>query len=730
MESILHAPLPLFVLQTVIIVVASRLLGAASKRIGQPLVIAEIVAGILLGPSLLGWLLPAAEKTIFPASSMPLLSLMAQVGLVLFMFLIGLEVDPRLLKGRGHASVAISHSSIVAPFALGALVAYGLQSELRPEGVRFTSFFLFMGAAMSITAFPVLARILVERRLLKTRIGAVAIACAAVDDVTAWCILAFVVSIARAAGIASAVRTLVFAVVYIGAMFWLVRPLLKRFSDHTKSGVTQNIVAVTLVLLLVSSWLTELIGIHALFGAFLFGAILPKEGGFASALAEKVEDLVVVLFLPLFFAYSGLRTQLGLLDTPHSWAICGLIVIVACAGKFGGSAIAARLTGMPWREASAVGVLMNTRGLMELIVLNLGLDLGVISPKLFTMMVIMALATTFITTPLLAWIYPTERMRLEESDALDAAVPSLSPDRFTAIACVAFERSGPSLVTLGAALCGSDESKGRLYALRLVPPANRPSFVLAQQTALAASMASSAEASLAPALARAKALDVAVRPISFVSASPAKDICDVADTKAASLVLLGWHKPVLGKTMLSGTVHDVMASAHSDVGVLVDRDLNKIERVLVPYLGSDHDRAALALAKRIADNTGARVSVLHVVAPKSDSGSDGDRLGVAERVDETFQEQGKKQSYEVELKVVPHADPARAVLDESRQGYDLVLVGIGKQWGLEHRSFGLQAETILAKSSVSVLVVRHATAPALAGGRATATQGQPLTVGS
>lgn len=709
MHSVLQAPLPLFVLQAVLIVVASRLLGAGARRIGQPLVIAEIVAGIVLGPSLLGWIAPHVEAAVFPAKSMPLLGLTSQVGLVLFMFLIGLELDPRLLKGRGHTSVAISHSSIVAPFALGGLVAFALHDDLAPPGVSFTAFFLFMGAAMSITAFPVLARILVERRMLRSKVGAIAIACAAVDDVTAWCILAFVVSVARATGVRPALVTLGLAAAYIGVMVWVVRPALRRWADRTKLGLTQNLVAITIVLLLASSWMTELIGIHALFGAFLFGAILPKEGGFASALAEKFEDLVVVLFLPLFFAYSGLRTQIGLLDTTASWLTCGLVIVAACAGKFGGSAIAARLTGMSWREASAIGVLMNTRGLMELIVLNIGLDLGVISPKLFTMMVIMALVTTFITSPLLDRIYPRELLLRELAEHTETTgVTTLPlPTRFVAVACVAFERSGPALVTLGAALCGCDEAKSRLYALRLVPPANRASFVLEQQSKAEAA----AEGALAPALARARDLACPVRPLSFVSGAPAEDICDVAQVKQADLVLLGWHKPVFGGTMLSGTVHDVMASARSHVGVLVDRGLARIERVLVPYLGSVHDRAALALAKRIAENTGARVTVLHVVAPKQ---PDGERVGVAERVHEEFHGNtaAGERAHEVELKLVPHSDPSRAVLEESRGGYDLILIGIGRQWGLEHRSFGLYAEAILSKAPISVLVVRGAPEPA------------------
>ncbi|WP_394826477.1 cation:proton antiporter [Pendulispora albinea] len=427
MSTLLEGPLPLFVVQAILVIVTSRALGAVARRFGQPMVVAEIVAGIVLGPSLLGWLLPGFEAAVFPAKSMQLLGLLSQIGLILFMFLVGLEFDPKMLKGRTRSSVAISHTSIVVPFALGALLAWHLHGEYAPSGVPLTSFTLFMGTAMSITAFPVLARILTERNLLRSRVGTIAITCAAVDDITAWCILAFVVAIARSATLTGAVRTSALTLLYITVMFLAARPLLRRWLERIHVGLTQNLIAVALVLLLLSSWVTELIGIHALFGAFLFGAILPKEGNFAANIAHKLGDLVVVLMLPLFFAYSGLRTQLGLLSGTKDWIVCAGIVVLACIGKFGGSTVAARLTGLPWRESSAIGTLMNTRGLMELVVLNIGLDLGVLSPVLFTMMVIMALVTTLLTTPVLQSIYPVELLRESVIPTPDRTYPAAEP---------------------------------------------------------------------------------------------------------------------------------------------------------------------------------------------------------------------------------------------------------------------------------------------------------------
>jgi Kef-type K+ transport system membrane component KefB len=421
----LNNPIILFIVQLLVIIGLSRLIGRGMRWLGQPLVIAEVVAGICLGPSLLGWLAPEVMKALFPDGSLPVLKVLSQVGLMLFMFLIGLELDPRLLKGRGHASVAISHSSIIVPFALGGVAALWLYPRLADPGVPFSSFILFMGVAMSVTAFPVLARILTERRMMDSKVGIITITCAAVDDVTAWCLLAFVVAIARASDVMHAVLTTLFALLYIAVMLTLVRPLLARLWARMArgKGLNQNGVALTLLLLLTSSWITEVIGIHAVFGAFMMGVLIPKQDGQAKALAGRLEDVTVVLLLPLFFAYSGLRTQVGLLDSAGKWAMCGLIILIACVGKFGGSAVAARLTGLRWREASTVGILMNTRGLMELIVLNIGLELGVISPTLFTMMVIMALVSTFITTPLLHWLYPP-RQRVRDRMAARSREPA------------------------------------------------------------------------------------------------------------------------------------------------------------------------------------------------------------------------------------------------------------------------------------------------------------------
>jgi Kef-type K+ transport system membrane component KefB len=395
-------------LQVAVILAAARLVGWVFRKIHQPQVIGEMLAGILLGPSLLGWAAPSVSAFIFPPQSLGFLSALSQIGLVLFMFLVGLEFDWRGLRKQGHTALVTSHASIVAPFLLGTALALFLYPRLSDESVTFTNFALFMGIAMSITAFPVLARILSERQMLRSKVGNLTIACAAVDDVTGWCILAGVVLLVRASsGPLPLWLTLAGTAAFVVVMVFLVRPLLRRILQAFKRehGISPDTMAVIFLLVLVSGLTTEVLGIHALFGAFFAGVILPREYSLVEALGEKIESVSTVLLLPLFFAFTGLRTTVGLVSGGIMWSYVALIILVAVTGKFGGSAIAARITGMNWREASTVGILMNTRGLMELVVLNIGLDIGVLSPALFTMMVLMALVTTFMTSPLLQWVH-------------------------------------------------------------------------------------------------------------------------------------------------------------------------------------------------------------------------------------------------------------------------------------------------------------------------------------
>jgi Kef-type K+ transport system membrane component KefB len=404
------------VLQIAVILVAARLVGFLFQKIHQPQVMGEMVAGILLGPSLLGWLVPGVSAALFPPASLSYLNALSQVGLVVFMFVVGLALNPSDLHGYGHAAVLTSHVSIVAPFCLGGLTALYLYPRLSDDGVTFTGFALFMGAAMSITAFPVLARILTERGLLRSRMGTMAIACAAVDDVTGWCILAYIVVLVRVTHAARpAWVTIAGSLAYVLIMVFVVRRILPAFEREfrKRDRLSDNLVAVIVVLVLVSALATEWLGIHLLFGAFLMGAIMPKTQEFTHYLLHKFESVTVVLLLPLFFAFTGLRTRIGVGGGRAIWLYSAIVIVVAITGKLGGSMFAARLAGMPWREAASLGILMNTRGLMELVILNIGLDIGVISPAMFSIMVLMALVTTFMTTPLLEWVYPTRLLRAQ-----------------------------------------------------------------------------------------------------------------------------------------------------------------------------------------------------------------------------------------------------------------------------------------------------------------------------
>jgi Kef-type K+ transport system membrane component KefB len=370
-----------FLVALVVIVAATRLMGYVFQRIDQPAVIGELIGGILLGPSLLGWAAPGLAAAVLPPAVMPLLRVHAQAGVIFFMFLVGLELDGKMIRQSSRTTIFISHASIILPFALGYGLAHAIYPRLSPPGVQFTPFALFIGVSMSITAFPVLARILRDRGLNRTRMGNVAMACAAVDDVTAWCLLALVISISE-------------------------------FGDWGS--------AITHIPGVVAGHLNH----YAIFAAFLAGALMPKKARLGGALHDRLARILALLFLPVFFAFSGIRTHIGLIDGLADWGVCAAIIAVACAGKFGGSVTAARLTGLGWRDSAALGVLMNTRGLVELVVLNIGLDLGVITPTLFTMLVVMALVTTFMTSPLLQLLLRNNPWTSEVRVNVDPAVRS------------------------------------------------------------------------------------------------------------------------------------------------------------------------------------------------------------------------------------------------------------------------------------------------------------------
>jgi Kef-type K+ transport system membrane component KefB len=399
-----RAPVSILLLQIVVIVAVASLFSRLFRHIGQPPVMGEMIAGIVLGPSVLGFFFPQVMSFVFPASSLETLRLLSQIGVVLFMFIVGMELNVRHVKERGSAAVMISHASIIVPFVLGTGLALFLYRGLAPPGTSFSAFALFIGVAMSITAFPVLARILEDRNLTQSNLGSIALTCAAVDDVTAWCILALVIALVQASGIAVSLVTLVFTLLFAAAMIFVVRPQLRRMVKQSAGPHihTRRVIAGVLAFVLICALITETIGIHALFGAFIAGVVMPPSADFRKSLRDKLDAFSAAALLPLFFAFTGLRTQIGLLNDWRSWALCGVIIVVAIAGKLGGSMLMSRFTGMSWSQSFSIGVLMNTRGLVELVVLNIGYDLGILSGRIFAMMVLMALVTTFMTGPLLS----------------------------------------------------------------------------------------------------------------------------------------------------------------------------------------------------------------------------------------------------------------------------------------------------------------------------------------
>ena len=408
-------------LQLIVILIVVQLFGHVSGRIGQQWVIGEILAGIALGPSLLGAFFPGIKAIVFPASALPTLQTLGDIGLVFYMFSLGSRLDTPVILRQSRKAIVASLSGILLPLILGASLAFALYPAFAGPKATRLSFMLLVGTAMAITAFPVLARLLTEKKMLGTSIGTLALTCAAIDDVIAWCLLALVIAVVHAKGVTSGLLTVGLTLLFIGVMLGIVRPLLAYASRRIPWP--HLLVALTLVLLLLSAYTTNAIGIHPVFGAFLMGIILPRRAAFIEQV-RSLDQVNNVLFLPLFFVYSGLRTQIGLISAPALWLICLLVLAVACLGKVLGGTLSVRWMGESWRESLILGILMNTRGLVELIVLNIGLDLGVLSPALFAMLVIMAVVTTMMASPLL----PLLGYRQKSQPEHHAAIPEIETE--------------------------------------------------------------------------------------------------------------------------------------------------------------------------------------------------------------------------------------------------------------------------------------------------------------
>ncbi|MFV5687612.1 cation:proton antiporter [Flavobacterium sp. ZT3R25] len=630
MQHSFQDPLAILLAQIITIILVARFFGWVFKKIGQPSVIGEIIAGIVLGPSLLGMYFPEFSATLFPVESLGNLKFLSQIGLILFMFVIGMELDLKVLKNKANEAVVISHASIVIPFALGIGLAYFVYNRFAPEGVKFLSFSLFMGIAMSITAFPVLARIVQERGIHKTRLGAIVITCAAADDITAWCILAVVIAIVKAGTFVSSLYIISLAIIYVLLMIFIVKPFLKRIGDlyGTKDSIVKPVVAIFFLVLILSSYATEVIGIHALFGAFMAGAIMPDVPKFRSIFIEKVEDVALILLLPLFFVFTGLKTEIGLLNDPYLWKVTGFIILVAVVGKFLGSALAAKFVGQSWRDSLTIGALMNTRGLMELIVLNIGLELKVLTPEVFTMMVIMALVTTFMTGPALDLINYIFKTR----DGVDAEEEA-NHNKFRILISFGNNEKGKSLLRLANSLVKKTKETSTITVMHLSLSDEMHQF----------NMEDKEKNSFIPIVEESQILKQEITTIFKATIDIETDIADIANQGDYDLLLIGLGKSIFEGTILGKVIgfttriinpdrlidkftgkeglfenspfdertRQIISKTKMPIGILIDKDLQKVDEVFLPIFSSE-DSFLLDYAQKLIYNNNSKIVILDV----------------------------------------------------------------------------------------------------------------------
>lgn len=624
----LSHPLAILLVQIITIIFVARFFGWICRKIGQPTVIGEMIAGIVLGPSLVGTYLPEYSALLFPDGSKGNLQFLSQIGLILFMYVVGMELDLGALKNKAKDAVIISHASIIIPFTLGLGLAYFIYTQFAPQGVEFMAFGLFMGIAMSITAFPVLARIVQERGLHRTRIGAMVITCAAADDVTAWCILAAVIAIVKAGSFVSSLYVIGLSLAYVCLMLWVVKPFLKKIGELflNKENITKPVVAIFFLTLLISAYTTEIIGIHALFGAFMAGAIMPENMRFRNIFIEKVEDVSQVMLLPLFFVFTGLNTNIGLLNDPYMWKICGLIIAVAVAGKFIGSALTARFVGQNWRDSLTIGALMNTRGLMELIVLNIGLELGVLSTEIFSMMVIMALATTFMTGPaldLIGYIYNRKK------NYIPSEIRQVS--KFKVLVSFDSPEGGKTLLKLANAFVKKMKSNAMVTAMHISPSSEIHTFNLEEYE----------KESFKPVLAEAESLNQKVTTLFKATTDIDSDITIVANKGEFDLVLIDIGRSIFEGTLLGKILgfttriinpesllntftgkeklfenspfdektQHILSKTEAPVGILVDKEFSSTDRVFITIF-DPADAFLINFAQRLISNAGSQVTVL------------------------------------------------------------------------------------------------------------------------
>ncbi|MFV0469457.1 MAG: cation:proton antiporter [Dysgonomonas sp.] len=624
----LHHSTGLLLLQIIVIIIAARFFGWIFKKMGQPSVIGEILAGIILGPSLLGLYFPEVSGFLFPVQSLGNLQILSQIGLILFMFVIGMELNLKALQSKAHDAIVISHASIIIPFSLGVGLAYFIYQAHAPEHIEFSSFALFIGISLSITAFPVLARIIQERGIHKTKLGAVIITCAAADDITAWCLLAVVIAIVKAGAVLSSLYTVAFAIVYVFFMIKMVRPFLKRIGElyQSEKQLNQSVVALFFVVLLLSSFVTETIGIHALFGAFMAGAIMPDNINFRKIFIGKIEDVALVLFLPIFFVISGLRTEIGLINDPGLWEITGIIILLAIIGKFVGSALAAKFVGQNWRDSLTIGALMNTRGLMELVALNIGYELGVLKAEIFAMMVIMALVTTFMAGPILKLINKI----FKDNDKKEAEKIS-NIVKYKLLMFFRNPEKGIALVKLADSLSKKVDDNTSLTAV----------YMISSKGLHQIDADTYEKESFVPIVTKAHSLNREIISFFKISNDVSTDLSDIANRGEYDLLLMNLEESifegsllgrvlgfttqiinpeklintVIGKerlienSLIDNNTRLILAKTKIPVGILIDKNFKNPDNIFIPIF-SEKDEFLIIYAQKFIHNIGSQVSIL------------------------------------------------------------------------------------------------------------------------
>jgi Kef-type K+ transport system membrane component KefB/nucleotide-binding universal stress UspA family protein len=698
----------LVLLEILVVIGFSRLVGLLFRAIKQPLVIGEIVAGIMLGPSLLGRIFPDASAALFPAETSPILDVLSQIGLIFFMFLIGLELDPKYLKGKVKVAIFTSIAGIVLPFTLAGFLAVWLYPLGQGNGTSLLAFGLFLGSALSITAFPVLARIISESNLQNTPLGSLALTCAAVDDVAAWCLLAVSIAVARTNSMMGALPNILLSLLYIVFMLTAGRWLLGALSSHydRTNKLSQLLLAGIYMSVVSSALIAEAIGIHFIFGAFLIGVAMPKNEGLVREVAQKTEDFVLIFLLPIFFVYSGLKTKIGLIDSPYLWLVCGVILVVAIIGKYVGIYFTARVFGLPKREASVLGWLMNTRGLTELIVLNIGLRLGVINELLFAMLVIMALTTTFMTSPLVEWIYPKKLLRQQSTEVSPTITPAPS---YRVMVPVANPRTQKSLLELAVAIAHNSEELSMVNPLSLIEL--EEDYLYQSSPAEVERLINKRRQELQDLI---NSLNVghvsrreSIQPIVQVGFDVAKKTADLVRLDQPDLVLLGWHRSAFSGDRLGGRVRQILATAPTDVAVLVDvnspenTEERQYHKILVPYTANTHDDMALEIALRLMFNDEQRSLHILQLSPLSLTVSE-----LSYEMNQSIADLPGDMRSRIQMETIASESLMGVVIAASLTA-DLTIAGTSRNWGVQKQTLGRYTDELALHCNSPLLITRR-----------------------